>query len=115
MLCSRTSLLIHSKCILLQFWTDYIEITSSGAVQTTILPNKFYKFTSEELTSLNLTLGAGESGKLAEYLFEFKTNDTFTTPMFSSTIKWVNGLSLESFTTYQASIINNIGIIVGVE
>lgn len=94
---------------------DYIEITSSGAVQTTILPNKFYKFTSEELTSLNLTLGAGESGKLAEYLFEFKTNDTFTTPLFSSTIKWVNGLSLESFTTYQASIINNIGIIVGVE
>ena len=75
--------------------------------------NKFYKF--GEVSSLNITLAAiTDTSVLNEFMFEFISGTTATTLTLPNAVKWLETPSIESNKTYQCSIVNNIGILVGV-
>lgn len=75
-----------------------------------ISPNKYYRF--GEVNSLNITFDNSVNLNTAEYCFEFIANGNVTLNI-PSTVRWVKNPSIESGKTYQVSILNNIGIIVG--
>lgn len=77
-----------------------------------IIPNSYYTF--GEKTSITITgLNDGYSDRLDEYMFEFTSGDTPTILTVPETVRWVNEPNIEANKTYQVSILNNIGIIVG--
>ena len=77
-------------------------------------PNKFYKF--GEVTELNITLAEiTDNTQLNEFMFEFISGGTATTLTLPDTIKWADTPSIEANKIYQCSIVNNIGLIVGVD
>lgn len=96
--------------------TDNItyQIVNHGTSDTTftITPNHFHVW--DEITSLTLTLGAEESDVMNEYLFQFTSGSTATTLNVPDSIAWVSEPSIEANNVYQASIVNNIGIIASV-
>ena len=85
--------------------------TSTSTIE--INPNTFYKF--GEVSSLNITLAAiTDTTQLNEFMFEFVSGATATTLTLPDTIKWLETPTIESNKIYQCSIVNNIGILVGV-
>lgn len=75
--------------------------------------NKFYKF--GEVTELNLTLAEiTDNTQLNEFMFEFISGATATTLTLPNTIKWLETPSIESNKIYQCSIVDNIGVLLGV-
>ena len=77
-------------------------------------PNIYYRNTSTSLSSLTITLvGAFNSDIINEYFVEFTTSSSGTTVSLPSTIKWANGETptFEASTTYQISIVNNLGVV----
>lgn len=90
-----------------------VEVVESTTTTLEIQPNKFYKF--GEVTELNLTLAeTTDTTQLNEYMFEFVSGSTATTLTLPDTIKWLETPTIEANKTYQCSIVNNIGILVGV-
>lgn len=90
-----------------------VEIIESTETTVELQPNKFYKF--GEVTELNLTLAEiTDNTQLNEFMFEFISGETATTLTLPDTIKWSDAPSVESNKIYQCSIVNNIGLIVGV-
>ena len=88
---------------------------SSVSVSITLIPNIYYKFTSTSLSSVTITLGSvSNSNIINEYFVEFTTSSSGTTVSLPSTIKWANGEkpTFEASTTYQISIINNLGVVI---
>ena len=91
-----------------------ITVTDSGAVVKELAPDKFYSFTGD-ITSLTITLGEAKANRENEYKGQFVTGSTVPTVTFPSTISWVGGAPIvEANKTYQFSILNEIGVIVGV-
>lgn len=86
---------------------------SHGTSDTTftLTPNVFHVWGT--VSTLTLTLGTEISGVANEYLFEFTSGSTATTLSLPSTIKWVGGNApeIEANTTYQISIVDNLGVI----
>ena len=68
--------------------TDKILIVNHGTSDTTftLTPNKYHIW--GEVSSLTLTLGSGESGYLAEYMFEFQSGSTPTVLTLPNTVEW---------------------------
>lgn len=94
-------------------FANKIPIIESTTTTLEIQPNKFYKF--GEVTELNLTLAEiTDNTQLNEYMFEFVSGTTATTLTLPDTIKWLETPTIESNKIYQCSIVNNIGILVGV-
>lgn len=94
---------------------DKIQIVNKGTSGTTITiePNKFYVWGS--VSSLNITLGTpSDSSVYNEYLFQFTSGSTATTLSLPSSVKWQTEPKVEANKTYQVSIVDNIGLIVGV-
>ena len=93
---------------------DKTPIVNHGTSDTTfeLTPNVYHQW--GEVASLTLTLGSAASGYLAEYMFEFTSGSTATTLSLPAAIKWQMPLSVEANKIYQVSIVNNIGIIIGV-
>ena len=90
-----------------------VEVVESTSSTQEIQPNKFYKF--GEVSSLNITLAAiTDTSVLNEYMFEFTSGSTATTLTLPNTIRWLETPSIEANKTYQCSIVNDIGILVGV-
>ena len=85
-----------------------------GTSDTTfaLTPNVLHKW--GEVATLTLTLAAGTSGKINEYMFQFTSGSTPTVLTVPNTVNWVSAPNIEASTTYQASIVNNIGVIIGV-
>lgn len=78
-----------------------------------LLPNIFYVW--GEVTSLNISFAEEESGYMNEYLFQFTSGVTPTTLTVPDNVEWVRGAPvIEANKTYQVSIVEKIGIIVGV-
>ena len=80
----------------------------------TLSPNIYYRNTSTSLSTLTITLGSiSNSNIINEYFVEFTTSSSGTTVSLPSTIKWANGEAptFEASTTYQISIVNNLGIV----
>lgn len=90
-----------------------VEIVESTSNTQEIQTNKFYKF--GEVSTLNITLAAiTDTTQLNEYMFEFISGSTATTLTLPNAIKWLETPSIEANKTYQCSIVNDIGILVGV-
>lgn len=90
------------------------KLTTSTSSSMTLSPNIYYRNTSTSLSTLTITLGsASNSNIINEYFVEFTTRSSGTTVSLPSTIKWANGETptFEASTTYQISIVNNLGTI----
>lgn len=77
-----------------------------------LLPNVYYRKTNQS-SSITITLVAEtDLTILNEYLIEFTTASTGTTVSLPSSIKWANGENptFDNNTTYQISIVNNLGV-----
>ncbi len=99
----------------LGYINKYVVTYSTSSVSITIFPNNYYKFTSTSLSSVTITLGSiTNSNIINEYFIEFTTSSSGTTVSLPSTIKWANGEkpTFEASTTYQISIINNLGVVI---
>ena len=91
-----------------------VDIIESTETTVELQPNKFYKF--GEVTELNLSLAEiTDNTQLNEFMFEFVSGKTATTLTLPDTIKWSETPSIEANKIYQCSIVNNIGLIVGVD
>lgn len=90
-----------------------VQVVESTSNTQEIQSNKFYKF--GEVSSLNITLAAiTDTTQLNEFMFEFVSASTATTLTLPNTIRWLETPSIEANKTYQCSIVNDIGILVGV-
>ena len=90
------------------------KLTTSSSSSMTLSPNIYYRNTSTSLSTLTITLGSVlNSNIINEYFVEFTTRSAGTTVSLPSTIKWANGETptFEASTTYQISIVNNLGTI----
>lgn len=86
---------------------DEVSATSPATLQ----PNIFYNF--GEAATVDVTLAPEIEGKYSEYMFEFRSSATATVLTVPDTVTWVNEPEIEANKTYQVSILNNIGLIVG--
>lgn len=80
----------------------------------TLSPNIYYRKTNQ---SSNLTINLGPESDttiMNEYIIEFTTALSGTTISLPSSIKWTNGETptFEKNSTYQISIVNNLGVYV---
>lgn len=90
-----------------------VQVVESTTSTQEIQPNKFYKF--GEVSSLNITLAAiTDTSVLNEYMFEFVSGTTATTLTLPNSIKWLETPSIEANKIYQCSIVDNIGVLLGV-
>lgn len=90
-----------------------VEVVESTTTTLEIEPNKFYKFGEE--TELNITLAEiTDETQLNEYMFEFISGATATTLILPDTIKWLGIPTIEANKIYQCSIVDNIGVLLGV-
>ena len=90
------------------------KLTTSTSSYMTLSPNIYYRNTSTSLSTLTITLGSvSNSNIINEYFVEFTTRSSGTTISLPSSIKWANGETptFEASTTYQISIVNNLGIV----
>ena len=92
-----------NKISVVQTSTSTIEINS----------NTFYKF--GEVASLNITLASITDNTIYnEYMFEFVSGSTATTLTLPSSIKWLETPTIDANKIYQCSIVDNVGLLVGV-
>ena len=92
----------------------YKPLQTSTSTTMTLSPNIYYRNTNTSLSRLTITLGSeSDSSILNEYLVEFTTRSSGTTVLLPSSVKWANGETptFEASTTYQISIVNNLGIV----
>lgn len=90
-----------------------IPVVSTQETTLAIDPNKFYSF--GEVSSLTLTLNTPTDATIYnEYMFEFDSGTTPTTLNLPNTVTFPSTPTIEANKTYQVSILNNIGLIVGV-
>lgn len=90
-----------------------VEIVESTLATQEIESNKFYKF--GEVSSLNITLAAiTDTSVLNEFMFEFISGATATTLTLPNTVKWLETPTIEVNKIYQCSIVDNIGVLLGV-
>lgn len=78
----------------------------------TLSPNVYYRKINTS-SSLTIYLGAeSDTTVMNEYLVEFTTHSNGTTISMPSSIKWSNGEipNFESNSTYQISVVNNLGV-----
>lgn len=87
------------------------ELITFDTSSITLLPNIYYRKTNQSDT-LDISLSLETIGVLNEYLVEFTTSATGTTIILPNTIKWANGETptFDAGTTYQISIVNNLGV-----
>lgn len=88
------------------------QLSTSTSSSMTLSPNIYYRNTSTSLSSFSFTLSSvSNSNIINEYFVEFTTSSSGTTVSLPSGIKWMNGVTptFEASTTYQISIVNNLG------
>lgn len=88
------------------------QLSTSTSSSMALSPNIYYRNTSTSLSSFSFTLSSvSNSNIINEYFVEFTTSSSGTTVSLPSGIKWMNGVTptFEASTTYQISIVNNLG------
>ena len=91
------------------------QLIASTESSMTLSPNIYYRNTNADLSTLTITLGSvSNSNIINEYFVEFTTSSSGTTISLPGTIKWANGETptFEASTTYQISIVNNLGVVI---
>lgn len=90
-----------------------ISVVQTSASTIEINSNTFYKF--GEVASLNITLASITDNTIYnEYMFEFVSGTTATTLTLPSSIKWLETPTIDANKIYQCSIVDNVGLLVGV-
>ena len=90
-----------------------ISVVQSSASTIEINSNTFYKF--GEVASLTITLASITDNTIYnEYMFEFVSGTTATTLTLPSSIKWLETPTIDANKIYQCSIVDNVGLLVGV-
>lgn len=90
-----------------------ISVVQTSASTIEINSNTFYKF--GEVASLNITLASITDNTIYnEYMFEFVSGTTATTLTLPSSVKWLETPTVEANKIYQCSIVDNIGVLLGV-
>ena len=90
------------------------KLSTSTSSSMNLFPNIYYRNTSTSLSTLTIALTFAEDEDIInEYFVEFTTSSSGTTVSLPSTIKWANGEAptFEASTTYQISIVNNLGVV----
>lgn len=97
----------------LSIYANKTYIIDSQETTVELESNKFYKF--NEVTELNLTLKQPANTYIYnEYMFEFISGEISTTLTLPDTVKWLETPTIEANKIYQCSIVNNIGVLLGV-
>lgn len=102
----------ESNVIDLGYINKQLVITDSDSMA--LSPNIYYRNNSTSLSTLTITLESVSNDNIInEYFVEFTTNSSETTVSLPSTIKWANGEAptFEASTTYQISIVNDLGVV----
>ena len=90
-----------------------VEVITSDGIDIELQPNKFYSLGIKE--ELHIGLGQSITGVLNEYMFEFISGETPTNFSYDITsITFMEEPTIEAKKKYQCSIVNGIGLIVGV-
>ena len=92
--------------------TKKIEIKDNGYVNISLKPNTFYDFTGD-LEYLTINCMNYNPSKADEYRGQFKSGATAPKISFPSDVKMICP-SIEPNKTYQFSIVNKIGVVIGV-
>lgn len=90
------------------------QLSTTTSSSMTLSPNIYYRNTNYSLSKLTITLVSGSNNNIInEYFVEFTTRSVGTTVSLPSSIKWANGEAptFEANTTYQISIVNNLGVV----
>ena len=66
-----------------------------------------------KVASLTITFAAVDATKYNEFMIQFVSGATPTTLTLPNTVSWLTEASIEANTTYQISIVNNLGIMEG--
>lgn len=66
-----------------------------------------------EVSTLTITLAEADPTKYNEYMIQFVSGASPTTLTLPATVSWLNDAEIEANTTYQISIVNNLGIMEG--
>lgn len=66
-----------------------------------------------EVTSLTITFAEVDATKYNEFMIQFVSGSAATTLTLPSSIEWLTDVDIEPVTTYQISIVNNLGIMEG--
>lgn len=66
-----------------------------------------------EVSSLEILLGAGNSGEVNEYMLQFTCGNTPATITLPSGVRWTEEPEFEANKTYQVSILNNLAVYAG--
>lgn len=72
----------------------------------TLTPNTFHVW--DEISTLDVSLGAETTGMANEYLFQFTSGSEPTTLILPDDIKWANELVIEPHMIYQISILKGL-------
>lgn len=78
----------------------------------TLTNNTYYRKTNIS-SNINISFDSPEDNTVfTSYSIEFTTSNTGTTIVLPDTVKWLNGNAplLENNTTYQISVMNNLGV-----
>ena len=67
------------------------------------------------VATLTITLAEADPTKYNEYMIQFESGATPTTLTLPSSVQWLTDAAIEANTTYQISIVNNLGILEGWE
>ena len=94
---------------------DKITVQSHGTSSTTlsIAPNVLHKWGTVSILTITLTAPT-DTSVYNEYMFQFTSGSTPTTLSISESVKWQTEPNIEANKTYQVSIVDNIGLIIGV-
>lgn len=65
------------------------------------------------VATLTITLAEADPTKYNEYMIQFESGDSPTTLTLPNTVEWLTDAAIEANTTYQISIVNNLGIMEG--
>lgn len=91
------------------------QLSTSTSSYMILFSNIYYRNTNTSLSTLTIALSDSirNNSIMNEYFVEFTTSSAGTTVSLPSTIKWANGEAptFEASTTYQISIVNNLGVV----
>lgn len=90
-------------------------VDANGEIYKELNPDVFYIF-SGEITSLTLAFATAKEGRENEYKGQFSVGGVIPAVEFPDSVRWVGEEfpELEENRTYQFSVVNDIGVIIGV-
>lgn len=93
-----------------QYWMPVVEQTETTA---TIQPEVLNRW--GEVASLTIDFAPARDGTAAEYCIEFISGETPTTLSLPASVKFPDEPTIEANMRYQISVVNDLGLIAGVE